>query len=145
MNNVETRIIRHDPPRCSYGSRVVTLIRVNVNTFRARNFCLTTRSAKLIADRYIYIYIYPNGTRSRLPISNRFFERADIFPRCLHRGKFRFFNLGRTYVHERLWRERLSTAMVAPSLQEVGNQTTFAHTPESAIPRRRNTGFIPTL
>lgn len=65
MNNVETRIIRHDPPRCSYGSRV-TLIRVNVNTFRARNFCLTTRSAKLIA---IYIYILMEHDRDyRFPI-----------------------------------------------------------------------------
>lgn len=76
----------------------------------------------------------------RLSYSKSFVQRGGIFPRCLHRGKFRFFNLG--YVHERTVSEDVSTAMVAPSLQEVGNQTTFVHARIGDF-AEANVGFIP--
>lgn len=115
MNNVETRIIRHDPPSFAFYVYVMLI------TMRARNFCLQL-------DRKLanWLPIYPTGIYgSRLPI------RIDVYPTWRH---FSSMSSSREVPFLQPWirtrtavSEDVSTAMVAPSLQEVGNQTTFVH------------------
>lgn len=90
-------------------------------TMRARNFCLQL-------DRKLanWLPIYPTGIYgSRLPI------RIDVYPTWRH---FSSMSSSREVPFLQPWirtrtavSEDVSTAMVAPSLQEVGNQTTFVH------------------
>lgn len=70
----------------------------------------------------------------RLPYSKSFVQRGGIFPRCLHRGKFRFFNLG--YVHERLCRKTYRPLWWRHLSRKWGTKPPSC-TQESAISRRR--------
>lgn len=69
MNNVETRIIRHDPPSFAFYVYVMLI------TMRARNFCLKTRSkvGKLVAD------IFHRNIRITITDSNRRLSNVEAF------------------------------------------------------------------
>lgn len=128
MNNVETRIIRHDPPSFAFYVYVMLI------TMRARNFCLQL-------DRKLanWLPIYPTGIYGSR-FESTFIQRGGIFPRCLHRGKFRFFNLG--YVRERLCRKRYRPLWWRHLSRKWGTKPPSC-TQESAMIRGGFVGFIP--
>lgn len=111
------RIIRHDNNSPSFSSRNVN----NVNFY-------------LQLDRNSANWLPIHHTEYTITDSKSFVQRGGIFPRCLHRGKFRFFNLG--YVHERLCRKTYRPLWWRHLSRKWGTKPPSC-TQESAISRRR--------
>ena len=85
-------------------------------------------------------YIPQEYTDRDYRFESTFIQRGGIFPRCLHRGKFRFFNLG--YVRERLCRKTYRPLWWRHLSRKWGTKPPSC-TQESAMIRSGFVGFIP--